>query len=107
MSSIHFVCKEHLNLKGTGTPGLYKSGSWDLPQADAERLVGGMIYLHKTKSAASYYGGRIQSFKTVATERAPREEIVFTFTFLETGRGASWRGTSRGNARSGGLVQDD
>jgi hypothetical protein len=49
MTSIHLVCRDNQHLTPIKAP-VYESGDWDITLEDAERLVGGMIFLHQTKA---------------------------------------------------------
>lgn len=105
MKTIHFICKDNLHLsrieKGKDD---YTSGNWDLPQADAEKLVGGMIYLHQTKARLSYFGGKVVSAKEIQTKDTHAKRIVFTFTFTPESRGVAWQGTGRATAWTSGVL---
>ena len=105
MPSIHFVCRDRLNLHRTGSS--YESGDWDMPPEEAATLVGGMIYLHQTKGTRSYFGGRVESFREIDTDRAHGRRIIFKFSFTEAGRGTEWRGSSKPRAHSSGIIADD
>jgi hypothetical protein len=97
MPSIHFICPERANLHTIHGP-VYESGDWDLKLEDATRLVGGMIYLHKTKVESSYFGGKIESFRPIETDNSRSLRIVFRFTFVPEAKNRKWRGT--GHARA-------
>jgi len=66
-----------------------------------------MLYLHQSKGTRSYFGGRISSFREVETDRARSARIVFSFTFEEKGRAASWQGAKHAMAVKGGVVNEE
>jgi hypothetical protein len=104
---LHLLCKDRVNLSRGAEPGTWESGFWDVSRENAATLVGGMLYLHQTKGDRSYFGGRISAFKEAETEKARGTRIVFTFTFEEKGRGASWLGTKHAMAVKGGVVNEE
>ena len=69
--------------------------------------AGGVIYLHKKKAEASYFGGRVEGFTLIDTDRKHSRRVVFTLRSLAEGKGVRWRGASHGRAWTGGLVEDD
>lgn len=106
MASIHFICPDRLHLTPDPHP-VYESGNWDITEADARRLVGGMLFLHKTKATPSYFGGRIESYRVVDTEHAHRARIVFRLTSLLEARQVRWRGDRSPRAWTSGVVDDE
>jgi hypothetical protein len=105
MHSIHFVCRDRANLYPVKPP-VYDSGDWDVTPEDGARLTGGMIYLHQTKAALSYFGGKIDSYRITETDNAHPRRIIFTFTYMPEGRGAKWRGGVHARAWTSGVVED-
>ena len=105
MPSIHFICKGRANLRPVKHPP-YDSGDWDVTPEDGARLVGGMIYLHETKSKGSYFGGKIDSCYPTETDNSHRLRIIFRFTFTPEGKGAKWCGTDHPRAWTGGVVEN-
>jgi hypothetical protein len=105
MPSIHFICRNRANLHPVKHP-VYDSGDWDVTPEDAARLAGGMIYLHQTKAKLSYFGGRIDSYRTTETGNSHRLRIVFTFTSTPEGKGVKWRGTDHPRSWTSGVVED-
>jgi len=104
MLCIHFLCRDRLNVHAVNHP-VYESGEWDVPLEDAERLVGGMIFLHQTKSQRSYAGGRIESYRVVETNRAHSRRIIFKFTSASEGKDVRWKGADHPMAWTGGVVE--
>jgi len=106
MLGLHLLCRDRLNLTRGAEPDTWESGFWDVPSTEATRLVGGMIYLHQTKGARSYFGGRVLASREVETESAHSKRIVFTFVFDASARDVSWRGADHGMAVTGGVVEE-
>ena len=104
MPSIHFKCEDRLNLHRVSDDGEYESGNWDVTAADAEKLVGGMIYLHNTKSERSYFGGRIKSARCVVTDDAHPVRFIFRFKPLSEARDVRWNGAKHNMAWTSGVV---
>lgn len=58
VKNIHFICKRgenHANIEGR----TFRTGSWSVSDKEAEKLVGGMIYLHETQKDKAWTGGKI------------------------------------------------
>jgi hypothetical protein len=106
MPAIHFLCRDRLNLHRVSEDGDHESGNWAVAAADADRLIGGMIFLHNAKSDRSYYGGRIKSARAITTEDARSVRYVFRFEPLAEAKGIRWRGASHSMAHSSGVVED-
>ena len=104
MLCIHFLCRDRLNVHAVKHP-VYESGDWDVSKEDAERLVGGMIFLHQAKAQTSYVGGRIESFREIDTEMAHSRRVVFKFTSLAEGKGVRWQGADHSMAWTSGVVE--
>lgn len=105
MASIHFICKNRLNLKPDPHP-VYESGNWDITEREAARLVGGMLHLHQTKADLSYFGGRIESYRIIDTEHAHSARVVFRLMSLVEAKGVRWRGDRSPRAWTSGVVDD-
>ncbi len=105
-ASIHFICRGELGVTPLKHP-IYETGEWDVSREDAERLVGGMVYLHETKSERSYFGGRIETFREVDTDMAHARRIVFKFRSTADAKGVRWRGASHNMAWTSGVVEDE
>jgi hypothetical protein len=104
MTEIHFICRRGLNLQTIKHP-VYESGFWDVSREDAERLAGGMVFLHETKSKPSYFGGRIDAFREVDTDMPHARRVIFRLTSLSEAKGVKWRGASHGMAWTSGVVE--
>ncbi len=104
MHEVHLICKR----KGVGLIGLvydraanrYTSGSWDFTKDEAERLIGGKIFLHQAKSSPSTMGGTVEAFQ------GPDEDGRVSFVFRSEAdcRGKPWRGRDYGMAWTGGII---
>lgn len=103
MASIHFICRDWLNLKRI-SDDVWESGDWNVSEADAETLIGGMIYLHERKRTRSYFGGEILSYRIVYTDNARPERIVFRFRVVPDARGEQWAGASHAMAWTSGVL---
>ncbi len=91
MSRIHLLCKKGENLKETvQKSGIWESGNWVVTADEAQRLVGGTLYLHETKGKRSYFGGRITGFRPIVTNDKIKERTIFTFEFLPQAKDVAW-----------------
>ena len=91
MSRIHLLCKKGENLKETvQKSGIWDSGNWVVTADEAQRLVGGTLYLHETKGKRSYFGGRITGFRPIVTNDKIKERTIFTFEFLPQAKDVAW-----------------
>ena len=91
MSRIHLLCKKGEHLKETvQKSGIWDSGNWVVTADEAQRLVGGTLYLHETKGKRSYFGGRITGFRPIVTNDKIRERTIFTFEFRPQAKDVAW-----------------
>ncbi len=105
-TSAHFICVDSLNIRPVTKGGAeFNCGDWDVSQSDAEALVGGLIHFHNKKSDPSYFGGRVERYKLVETDRAHKQRIVFTITSLKECKGVKWNGRSDVNAWCSGVLK--
>jgi hypothetical protein len=115
MRVLHLINKQ--NDKGPGLRNLqrlegekdtYLSGYWDIPLAEAQTLVGGMLFLHEAKAKPSRFGGKVLSVEQVRMEEfAHKNRIVFKILSLLEGRGAKWRGADHAMASYGRILDLD
>ncbi|WP_051328625.1 hypothetical protein [Geminicoccus roseus] len=111
MNAIHLKCERApqgglINLSFDKASGTYRSGFWNLSVEDAQRLVGGWIYLHQAKTVASQFGGMVLEFEQVQREELARKDrIVLVVAASLAGRGQAWRGKRHEMAWTGGLVE--
>ena len=99
---IHFICRKNPN--GAGLTGVgptrhshfnfsYISGKWDVSEKDAQSLLGGLIFLHESKTKTSNFGGLIYDwFKDPVPDKAHPDRISFKFLAVSEGRYAEWEG---------------
>lgn len=112
MKGVHLICRMEpgsIYPKGVtpeaDAPGCYVSHAWNFPISEAERLVGGMIYLHDSKAKPSRYGGEVVAVrptKAVGVAREDRVEFIFKAT-LE-GKNQEWRGADHDMAWTSGII---
>ena len=112
MKKLHLICRRVPD--GIGRYGLecidrkmhtYVSGKWDFDLEEAKQLVGGMLFLHETKSEKSAFGGVITDVTTVIAEGVRHQQRVeFTFTASKQGKGESWSGANHSMAWTSGIV---
>lgn len=102
---IHFICKDRLHLEPVEFP-VFESGFWPLSVNDAERLVGGMAYLHQAKAQPSYFGGKVKSYRVAKQSEPYPGRIVLSLESVREGKGAEWEGADFSMAYSGGIVCD-
>jgi hypothetical protein len=105
MARAHFIGKLGENLRIIDkVKRRYTSGVWDISADDAARLVGGSIYLHKTKAEPSFFGGRVLSFRQVETDYAHSTRVEFEVELRADGRDQPWEGRDDGRTWWSGIV---
>ncbi len=77
---VHFLEKKMNYVRVDDVSNIWESKGWKITQADAERLVDGAIYLHKSKTSSSFLGGLISSYR-VESEGELTGRTTFTFEF--------------------------
>lgn len=112
MKALHLINKQSDD--GPGLKNLVRSetekdvffsGYWDIPLADAQSLIGGMLYLHETKAKASRFGGQVIAVDLVKKEEFARaQRTVFKVRSLQEGRGVRWRGADHAMASYGRII---
>lgn len=96
MASAHFVAKLDENRRTIDSAkNLHASGVWDISQEDAARLVGGRLYLHKTKSKQAFHGGTVVAFKIVETTYAHANRIEFEYVMDANVKDQAWPKNSK------------
>ena len=70
MAAIHLVERTDNVRKIDRLNNEWESGSWPITEAVAQKLIGGMIYLHRGKQQPSHFGGEIISYRI--GKQAPR-----------------------------------
>ena len=76
--NIHLV--EPLNNFVKVQDNVWESGSWQLDEDQAQKLVGGEIYFHKKRQEPSFYGGTILGYR-VHQEGECQGKIVFKLQY--------------------------
>ena len=110
--AVHLICKarKHGELGFDGLtalkePGLFESGWWDMPEADAEDLRNGWVYLHETKAESSHFAGIVLDWKIAHRAELKRpHRVVFTLRKRPDAGRQKWRGRNDANAHNGGTV---
>ena len=111
MNAIHFKCERDphgglTNLTFDKDSKTYRSGFWNISVEDAEKLVGGWVYLHEAKTVTSQFGGQVLEFEQVEREElAKKERIVLVLAPSKAGRGQKWRGKRHEMAWTGGVIE--
>ncbi len=100
----HVICRDQLYLRATAHPQ-YESGFWDIPEAQARALVGGMLYLHQTKAEPSYFGGQVMGYRVAGPDEVLPGRIVFTVLSQKEGKSMAWEGASHGMAWDSGHLE--
>jgi hypothetical protein len=98
-------------------PNHYVSCCWDLDLKEYQNLVGGMLYLHNSKSEKSFMGGVVKKVERIdlkvgseyydpSSEARPARtnRIQITFESTREGRQISWRGMNHAMAWASGLI---
>jgi hypothetical protein len=107
MPTAHFIAKLNENLRPVDkTQHLYATGLWDIPDATAEQLIEGLIYLHKAKAKPSFFGGRVLGYRVVETDYAHSKRIEFEIESIAEARAVSWAGDTRTRDWWTGLIAD-
>ena len=63
MAGVHFVERSDNVRKVDPSRNEWESGYWPLPETMAQKLVGSVLYLHRTKFQSSHFGGDILSYR--------------------------------------------
>ena len=85
---------------------VFFSGYWDIAIAEAETLIGGMLYLHESKSKTSRFGGRVLAVEQVQKDEFARAiRVKFKLRAMIEGRGVKWRGANHAMAHHGTILE--
>ena len=105
--NIHFICRDKKNVEVVEHP-IYTTGHWGVMNGEADKLVGGMIYLHEKKNDPSYFGGRVLSWDITTEIVSPEHagDIIFTIEATADGKGKKWSGQNHSMAWTSGLIED-
>ena len=63
MTAIHLVERLDNVRKSEKSKNEWESGYWAVDEETAQKLIGGMLYLHRTKLQASHFGGSILAYR--------------------------------------------
>ena len=77
MTAIHFVERTDNVRKTDRTRNEWESGCWPVSEETAQKLIGGTIYLHRSKQQPSHFGGEILSYRVEQAD-TPAACVVFT-----------------------------
>jgi hypothetical protein len=104
--SIHFVCRGRKNVAVVQHP-TYTTGYWGVSEDGADKLIGGMVYLHETKRETSYFGGRVASWRYATDDDTAEHsgDIIFTIQANADGKDQPWSGQVHSMAWTSGLVE--
>ena len=107
MPSAHFIANLNENLRVIDKAHhLYASGVWDISETTAEKLIGGYIYLHKTKAKPSFFGGLVRAYRVIETDYAHSRRIEFEIESTTEARAVPWTGDIRTRDWWSGLISD-
>jgi hypothetical protein len=77
VTAIHFVERTDNVRKTDRNRNEWESGCWPVSEETAQKLIGGTIYLHRSKQQPSHFGGEILSYRVEPSDtQAPC--VVFT-----------------------------
>lgn len=113
MKSVHIVCRrDGLHLAGVEYDKenkVYRSGCWDFSAEEANDLVGGLLYLHETKSKPSTFGGRIVGYEQVRLgefdSASRKDRIQFIFEPAMECKNAKWQGKTHQRQWTSGILE--
>jgi len=103
MARVHLICRGGLHLRPIKFP-LFESGYWDIGMAEAQRLLGGMLFLHERKSEPSYFGGTVRDVRLARSDEGFDGRIVFTILSQREGKNAKWEGADHAMAWTSGVL---
>jgi hypothetical protein len=63
VAAIHFVERSDNVRKTDREKNEWESGSWAMTEETAQKLVGSLMYLHRSKQQPSHFGGTILSYR--------------------------------------------
>jgi hypothetical protein len=114
MPHAHLIChlppvhpdEIQLNLRRL-PDGRIESGIWSanfVSPRHAPDLLGGMLYLHRTKNQPSYLGGIVEEFEIGKRECHRFRHTIFIIRLLPVGEGVPWAGRNDPQAIYSGLL---
>lgn len=103
MKCIHLICRGGQTVRKVGD--LWESGNWDISTRDAERLVGGRLFLHEAKPKRSYFGGEVVGYYRVEDAGVAHEDrVVFRLRSRLDCKEVKWKGADHAMAWTSGVV---
>jgi hypothetical protein len=106
MARIHFINKERENLHRLPETTEYETGNWAVTAEQAQKLVGGVLHLHRKKTEPSYFGGTVSSFRQVGTADTKSLRFVFRFVPRQDAKDVAWKGSGAAMAWTSGILED-
>lgn len=111
---LHLLCRrDRTSLKGLTfdkASGRYVSQAWDFPKEQADKLLGGSIFLHEEKGKSSTIGGVVTGVVEVSLDEtdpaARKDRIAFEFEPKLDMKGVKWRGDNHSMAWNSGIKLD-
>jgi hypothetical protein len=76
VTAIHFVERSDNVRKSDKSRNEWESGYWAVGEDTAQKLIGSVLYLHRTKLQASHFGGSILAYR-VEQSGAQAGRVVF------------------------------
>ena len=105
MTRLHVVCCDQRYVSRLGD-GSVEVGYWELHPADARRMIGGTIYLHRTKRRGAYDGGQVLTVRVATEGEAHPGQAVFRYRPTESLRHAAWEGDTARQAMHGTIIDE-
>lgn len=111
MKAVHLICRYDEDRKRP--KGIFKiegkdrhtSEAWCFSNEEAESLIGGTIFFHKTKKKKSHFGGTVTAFEELfRDDLARKDRIKFTLTATTEAKNQNWRGKDHGMAWTGDII---
>lgn len=103
MTAIHFIERSDNVRKTNRLKNEWESGFWDVTEETAQKLVGGMLYLHRSRHQPSHFGGRILSYRI---EQAGASAGCVVFTVRATADCKDVKTESKGWAKDHKILWD-
>lgn len=108
--SLHLICRrENAGLIGVKRidpdENMWRSESWEISPDDANKIVGGWVYMHPAKNQPSEFGGVVVRVEhSGILDSHGRPEIAIIFQFQKEARSQKWRGETHTRAWCSGPV---
>lgn len=79
-AAIHLIEKNDFIKLIDKSKNEYESGWWKVSAINAEKLIGGDIFFHHSKSSPSHFGGKIISYR-IEQNGEYAGKVIFKFMF--------------------------